>query len=186
MTCGSPAAGNATAASQVCATALAMAKNKPANIRDFFIRTSSMIFKEKLSNNCKKNVKPQAERIRPIPNRVEKFQTRIARIEFLRFVSKPCLIFLHFARKTFNPWAGLKTDSRSGARDAGRHGPCRTGHRVVGIGGRKHTLSRRWGEHPMARRHCRPYSSAMSTLLIIVVLLVLFGGGGGYYYARRR
>jgi hypothetical protein len=40
------------------------------------------------------------------------------------------LIFLHFARKTFNPWAGLKTDSRSAARDAGR---C---NRVVGIGGR--------------------------------------------------
>jgi hypothetical protein len=33
-------------------------------------------------------------------------------------------------------WHGFKTDSRSGARDAGRHGPCRTGHRVVGIGGR--------------------------------------------------
>jgi hypothetical protein len=43
-----------------------------------------------------------------------------------------------------------------------------------------------WGEHPMARSHCRPYSSDMSTLLIIVVLLVLFGGGGGYYYSRRR
>jgi len=23
------------------------------------------------------------------------------------------MIFLHFARKTFNPWAGFKTDSRS-------------------------------------------------------------------------
>ena len=42
------------------------------------------------------------------------------------------LIFLHFARKTFDPWAGFKTDSRSGARD----GPCQTGHRVVGSGGR--------------------------------------------------
>jgi hypothetical protein len=52
--------------------------------------------------------------------------------------------------------------------------------------GRKHTLSRLWVEHPIARSHCRPYSSDMSTLLIIVVLLVLFGGGGGYYYTRRR
>ena len=43
-----------------------------------------------------------------------------------------------------------------------------------------------WVEHPIARSHCRPYSSDMSTLLIIVVLLVLFGGGGGYYYTRRR
>ena len=32
-----------------------------------------------------------------------------------QFVSKPRLIFLHFARKTFNPWAGLKTVSRSAA-----------------------------------------------------------------------
>ena len=30
-------------------------------------------------------------------------------------MSRPRLIFLHFARKTFNPWAGLKTDSRSAA-----------------------------------------------------------------------
>jgi hypothetical protein len=51
---------------------------------------------------------------------------------------------------------------------------------------RKHTLSRRRGKHPMARSHCRPYCSDMSTLLIIVLLLVLFGGGGGYYYYRRR
>jgi len=43
-----------------------------------------------------------------------------------------------------------------------------------------------WGEHPIARSHCRPYSSDMSTVLIIVLLLVLFGGGGGYYYTRRR
>jgi hypothetical protein len=42
------------------------------------------------------------------------------------------VFFLHFTQKTFNPWAGLKTYSRSGARD----GPCRTGYRVAGIGGR--------------------------------------------------
>ena len=47
-------------------------------------------------------------------------------------MSKSRLNFLHFAREIFNPWAGLKTDSRSGARD----GPCRTGHRVVSSGGR--------------------------------------------------
>jgi hypothetical protein len=41
-------------------------------------------------------------------------------LKLVQFVSKPRLIFLHFARKTFNPWAGLKTDSRSSARDAGR------------------------------------------------------------------
>jgi hypothetical protein len=60
----------------------------------------------------------------------------------------------------------------------GEIGPC--------DGWPKNSLSRRWGEHPMARSHCRPYSSDMSTLLIIVVLLVLFGGGGGFYYYRRR
>ncbi|HEX7576982.1 MAG TPA: hypothetical protein VF430_02985, partial [Verrucomicrobiae bacterium] len=43
-----------------------------------------------------------------------------------------------------------------------------------------------WGEHPMARSHCQPYGSNMTTLLIIVLLLALFGGGGGYYYSRRR
>jgi len=30
------------------------------------------------------------------------------------------------------------------------------------VAGQKHTLSRRWGEHPMARSHCRPYSPDMS------------------------
>jgi hypothetical protein len=34
---------------------------------------------------------------------------------------------IHFARKTFNTWAGLKTDSRICARDD----PCRTGHRLI-------------------------------------------------------
>jgi hypothetical protein len=41
------------------------------------------------------------------------------------------LIFLHFARKTFTPWAGLKLILAEP-----RDGPCRTGQRVVGIGGR--------------------------------------------------
>ena len=57
----------------------------------------------------------------------------------MQFESKPRLIFLHFARKTFNPLAGLKTDSRSLRRATtcgGPPGPCRTGHRVVGSGGR--------------------------------------------------
>jgi len=37
---------------------------------------------------------------------------------FMYFAVRPIrcgeeVYFLHFARKTFNPWAGLKTDSRS-------------------------------------------------------------------------
>jgi len=51
-------------------------------------------------------------------------------------VLKNRLIFLHFARKTFNPWAGLKTDSRSGARDAGRHVVVSRCRRQTARGGR--------------------------------------------------
>jgi hypothetical protein len=43
-----------------------------------------------------------------------------------------------------------------------------------------------WGEHPMAQRHCRHYTSDMSTILLIVLVVLLLGGGGGYYYNRRR
>jgi hypothetical protein len=42
---------------------------------------------------------------------------------------------LHFARKTFNPWAGLKTDSQSPARDAGRHVVVPRGRRPTARGG---------------------------------------------------
>ena len=47
----------------------------------------------------------------------------IASIRTIRVKGR--LIFLHFAQENFNPWAGLITDSRSGAQDD----PCRTGCR---------------------------------------------------------
>jgi hypothetical protein len=67
---------------------------------------------------------PARSALRPSvsPNSFRRFPNGSSRVK------QSSLIFLHFARKTFNPWAGLKTDSRSGAQD----GPCRTGHWVVG------------------------------------------------------
>ena len=65
--------------------------------------------------------------IRSHISRGSRFTSSVAKKEFVSFISRGKLLILGH---------GFKTDSRSGARDAGRLGPCRTGHRVVGSGGR--------------------------------------------------